>query len=208
MLLKIFNGDDQQIYIGPTVLDASDIPDLTGGEIVDIEYTLMTRTEDDAAPWALVDPGGYSLQIGLFAASDRTQLAYQNTWSDDAGASKKTGQLALDTTAVTTALQSLTGVSAGIRCVFEVRTVDVTGANYPYRNKSVTLIKPFITNGTLTVPATETALTMSTGVALFVPKDGSNAATPCDQFILKTRPSGLSAVVWIADDGTINVDIA
>src|SRR5881394_2238946 len=205
MRLPIFNGDDQQIYITPTGLDAADIPDVTGGEIVDIEYTLMTRTDNDAAPWALVDPTSYSLAIGLFAATDRTQLAYQNSFSDDVDTSKKTGSLALDTAAITTALSSLTGASAGIRCVFEIRTVDGTGTDYPYRNKSVTLIKPFITSGTLTVPSTETAATESWAKALFVPKDGSNSATPCDQIIWKSRPSGLTKVLWIDDDGVVQV---
>ena len=149
----------------------------------------------------LVAPGSYSLAIGLFIASDRSQLAYQNTFVDDTGASKKTGTLALDTAAITTALQT----STQLRCVFEVRIVDATGASYPYRNKNVLLISPFITTGTLTVPPGETGATESWSKALFVPKDGSNAATPCDQIILKSRPSGLTKVLWIDDDGTVNV---
>ncbi len=201
MLLQLFNGDDFQLHISSTTLSVANLPDLTAGEIIDIEFTLMTRTANDLAPWALVAPGSYSLQIGLFIASDRTQLASQNTFVDDTGASKKTGTLALDTAAIYSAIYTATQ----LRCVFEVRIVDAAGASYPYRNKNVLLIKPFLTTATLTVPPGETALTTSTGVALFVPKDGSNAATPCDQIILKSRPSGLTKVLWIDDDGTVNV---
>lgn len=202
MLLKLFNGDDQALHISASTLDLANLPDFTAGEIVDLEYTLMTRTDSDLEPWTLVAPGSYSLGIGLFSATDRTQLAYQNSFSDDTGASKKTGTLALDTAAITTALTSV----ATLRCVFEVRIVDATGADYPYRNKNVTLIKPYITSGTLTVPAGETALTTSTGVALFVPKDGSNSATPCDQIIIKSRPSGLPIVLWWDDDGNAHTE--
>ena len=206
MLLKLYNGDDHQIYISPTLLDVANLPDFTGGEIIDVEYSLMTRTAVDAAPWALVNPASYSLSIGLFAAAARTQLAFQNSFADDTGASKKTGTLAFDTAAITTALSTLTGAAASLRCVFEVQIVDATGTDYPYRSKNVSLIKPFIVPGTLTVPPLETALTTSTGVALFVPKDGSNPATPCDQIIIKSRPSGLTKVLWWDDDGNARVE--
>src|SRR5438046_5523968 len=201
MLLKLFNGDDFQLHIDPTTISVANLPDLTAGEQVDIEFTLMTRTADDLAPWTLVSPGSYSLQIGLFVASDRSQLAYQNTFADDTGASKKTGTLALDTAAIYSAIYSV----AQVRCVLEVRIEDATGASYPYRNKNVVLLKPFITPGTLTVPPSEAGATESWSKALFVPKDGSNAATPCDQIILKSRPSGLTKVLWIDDDGIVQV---
>lgn len=202
MLLKLFNGDDQAIHISASTVDIANLPDFTAGEIIDLEYTLMTRTDSDAEPWELVAPGSYALSIGLFAAVARTQLAFQNVFVDDTGASKKTGTLALDTAAITTALTSVDT----LRCVFEVRTVDATGADYPYRNKSVSLIKPFITSGTLTVPPSETGATESWAKALFVPKDGSNPATPCDQIIIKSRPSGLTKVLWWDDDGNAQVE--
>jgi anti-sigma28 factor (negative regulator of flagellin synthesis) len=142
------------------------------------------------------------LQIGLFNATTRTQLAYQNTFDDDTGASKKTGTLALNTAAINTALTN----ADQLRCVFEVRTEDGTGPDYPYRNKSVQLIRAYITSGTLTVPPGETAATESWSKALFVPKDGSNSATPCDQIIIKSRPSGLTKVLWWDDDGVAHVE--
>ncbi len=200
MTLKLFNGD-QQLFKSASTLDTEGIPDLTAGEILDLEYTFMLRTDNDAAPWSLVEPSGYSLQIGLFAASTRTQLAYQNSFVDVPASSKKTGTLALDTGAITTAL---TGI-ASLRCVLEIRTVDATGADYPYRNKAVSLINPFITSGTLTVPPTETAATETWAKALFVPRDGSNVAVPCDQIILLSRPSGLTKILTISDDGVLQV---
>ncbi len=202
MLLKLFVGDDHAIYKSASTLDTEGIPDFTAGEIVDLEVSLMTRTDVDAAPWALVDPSGFSLQIGLFAATARTQLAYQNSFTDIPASSKKTGTLSLDTAAITTAL---TGGVVSLRCVLEIRTVDATGADYPYRNKSVSLINPFITGGTLTVPPTETAATETWAKALFVPRDGSNPAVPCDQIIMKSRPSGLTKILWINDDGVLQV---
>jgi hypothetical protein len=200
MLLKLFIGDDFKIYASNTGVQLEPFPVLTGSEMIDIELELMTRTEDTNAPWTLVSPGSYSLSVGLFALTDRTQLAFQNTFSDDGD--KKVGQLDLNTAAVSTALTSETS----IKCVFEVRTVDATGPDYPYRNTNVTLVKPFITSGTLTVPPTETALTTSTAIALFVPKDGSNPATPCDQIIIKSRPSGLTKVLYWDDDGVAHVE--
>ncbi len=200
MLLKLFNGDDFKLYHSASAVQIEQLPGFTGSEMVDIEYTLMASTDDVSAPWSIVDPSGYALSVGLFA-EDRTQLAFQNTFTDSV--SKKVGQLDLNTVAISTALTGKTS----IKCTLEIRTVDATGPDYPYRNTNATLVRPFITSGTLTVPPTETALTSSTAVALFVPKDGTNPATPCDQIIIKTRPSGLTAVLWWDDDGVPHVTL-
>ena len=200
MNLNIFNGDDHQIYRSASSLDTDGIPDLTAGEILDISYTLMTRTDSDSAPWEIVPSGSYSLKIGLFAAVARTQLAFQNTFSDVDGI-KKTGTLSLQDGILTTTLSTL----PSLRCVFEIRIEDATGPDYPYRNKTVSLINPFITTGTLTIPPSEVAATQSWAKALFVPRDGTNVAVPCDQIILKSRPSGLTKILWIDDDGVIQV---
>ena len=198
MLLKLFNGDDFKIYSSATALQQEQLPTFTGSEILPVEYTLMTRTEDPNTPWSIVEPSGYSLSIGLFNFTDRTQLAFQNTFSDSG--SKKTGVFYLNTSPISTALTS----ASSVKCIFEVRIVDATGPQYPYRN-TANLVKPYIDGGALVVPPTETALSVSTGIALFVPKDGSNSATPCDQIILKSRPSGLTKVLWIDDDGVVQV---
>lgn len=201
MTLKLFNGDDFKIYASASGLQQDQLPQFTGGEVISIEYTLMSRLLDDpSVPWEIVDPSSYALSVGLFTYTGRTQLAFQNTFSDDV--SKKVGTFAINTAAVTTALTGKTE----IQCVFEVRVVDAIGPDYPYRNTNVTLVNPFITDGTLTVPPTESALTVSTGVALFVPKDGSNPATPCDQIIIKSRPSGLVKVLYWDDDGNAHVE--
>src|SRR5438094_1705986 len=177
MLLKLFNGDDFKLYSSATAIQQEQLPVFTGSEILPVEYTLMTRTEDPAAPWSIVAPSGYSLAIGLFSSVDRSQLAFQNTFSDSG--SKKVGTFGLDTAAIDDALESV----STLKCVFEVRIIDATGPEFPYRNSNAQLVKPFIGGGTLTVPPTETALSTSTGVSLFMPKDGSNPATPNDQFI-------------------------
>src|SRR5213076_672722 len=115
MLLKLFNGDDFKLYNSATSTQQEDLPVFTGSEVLPVEYTLMTRTEDPNNPWLIVSPSTYALSIGLFSSIDRSQLAFQNTFTDSGG--KKVGIFELNTGDIDDALASV----SSLKCVFEVR---------------------------------------------------------------------------------------
>jgi len=201
--LKLFSGDDKQLYKSAQDLTVFGLPELSKDDQLAVELTLMARTTDDAEPWEIVDPGSYALKIGIFIGSGCTQLAFQNAFTDDTVNQKKTGILSLADAAMTTALST----SEKITPIFEIQVEDANGPRTVYR-KAVTITKHCITAASVTVPPTETAMTMSTAIALFVPRDGSFPSTPCDQIIMLSRPSGLTKVLWINDEGVLQVENA
>src|SRR5687767_13559517 len=110
---KLFSGlEDRALYRSAFSTDKVALPDLTSGDQLSIEFTLLKRnTGSDylLTPWERVAAAGYSLRIGLFlTASPYTQLAYQTSFtavSDNAFA--REGVLALDTAAIATALTAV-----------------------------------------------------------------------------------------------------
>ncbi len=193
--LRLFNGDNRQLYKSAQVLDVFGLPDLSDDDILSLEYTYMRRTSSLDTPWEIVAPGGYSLKIGIFSSTD-IQLAYQNSFTDDAAEGKKLGVLSLSDAAMTTAL----GNSESIKPWLEIRIDDADGPRTVYR-RQIFVTKHSITNAAVTIPPTETGATESWAKALFVPRDGTNAANPCDQIIMLSRPSGLTKILTITDDG-------
>src|SRR5205809_593680 len=65
----------------------------TAGDYEDVEYVLLERdsTGGLTAPWKRITIGSYSLQIGLYKGSDRSELAFNDVWTPDAIGNKYTG---------------------------------------------------------------------------------------------------------------------
>jgi hypothetical protein len=139
----------------------------------------------------------YTLRVGLYLKSNlSTQLAFQNTFTDDLGNNVKQGFLVQDSAAVTTALGSENSVDVGL----SVEISGDGGAHYETVISAVLntlkLTRNTIGSGTLTAPPNETPLTVenSQSVILNALRYG---------FPLENSTTGEVRLVYLDDSGQI-----
>jgi len=183
--------------------DSINLPDLYQGESPPTAFTLLQANPAGGyqSPWSKVSPALYSLRMGLFLTSSGAQLAFQDTWTDDAAAGLKYGNFDYDSAAITTAL----GGNASIACTWESE-VTTAASKIVKVQKPVTLYKQLISPTTATVAAGEVAATQAWARATMIPKDGSSAQNQCDGFIILSRPSGIPILVYWDDAGIPHSD--
>lgn len=159
---------------------------LSSGDRLDIEYTLLRRSIEGGItePWERVLSADYSLRIGLFLNSDRSQLAYQTSWTKPS-AFITAGVLALDTAAINTALATATEVA----CTLEIEIQDVNGYDHTvYRNTDITLKKALIASANVSEQPGQTAATQEWVKATMMPRDGRpTSATPMKEHFMETE---------------------
>ena len=202
-LLRIFNSsDDEKLFTGfapsPDLSDKK-ILELKAGDRLTIEYVLMQRGFAFRIPWARVAAGTYSLRIGLFLDSDRSQLAYQNVWAEQ-DAWTKTGTLALDTVA---ALAAVNAAPYQAACTFEIEITDANGNDRTVYREAITLKKGLIDAGATSAPVGEIAATLSDLRQMCVPRNGADPLNPCNGHVMKSVESGRAMMIVTHDDGTV-----
>lgn len=144
---------------------------LIAGDVETVEYVMLTRNPDGgtSAPWSRVPVAQYTLQMGLFLNSDRSQLSYNNAFTPDGVNNKYSGSFSLNTSAIQTLFNS---TSADQLCTLELQSTDLSGyTKRVYRNTSVILQKGLITPGALVNPAGEVAATQSWARQTFMPRN-------------------------------------
>lgn len=200
-LLKLFNVANYRSLVAGTSGGGFTLPPFMQGDTMSVEYTLLEDTSAAgllANPsYAKVAPSGYTLKMGLFRTSDSTQLAYQNSWTLDAGNNKYTGSLALNTAAIATAMSGQTSVA----CTFEIEVTDSSGYITTPFQSSTTLIKEYITTGVVGVAPTEIGAAQSWVQNLFVPVVQSVAVVQTWK-----SPNGQPFLVYVGDDGLLHAD--
>ena len=174
-------------------------------------FTLPTLVQNDNTPLAiaLLDPNGslldptytkrsvtgYSVKTGLFLQSDGSQLAYQNTWTDDTQNNIKTGRLVANSANQTAALASAKIVD----CYLEVEISDDGGVDFetviPYL--ACQLKREYIATAGLSTPPSQTAVTVENfaGVLSLNVKNG---------FVLENAVAG-KRLVYLDDNGQLQV---
>lgn len=200
-LLRLWNTvEDMALVKDYTTPEPYRLPNLSSGDRLNLEYTLLKRavTGGLRTPWERQLAGSYSLTgIGLFLASDRTQLAYQNSFTD-LDSYTKGGVLALDTPEVATALASVTEAA----CVLEIEVTDGAGNDHTFLRQAVTLVKALLVSGAESVPPDQLAATQEWVKNLFLPKDGTNAATPATEHYMQST-GGTRVRIYVDDDGVL-----
>lgn len=202
MKLLLFNSEnDGQLYHGYNRADVFSLSTLSAGNILTVEFTLLRATFSLSSPWERVAASSYSLAIGLYQASDRGELSFQDTFSN-LDEYTKSGTFNLNTAAITSALTSATSVSA----VMEIRVRDSSSQDHTtYRNEQITLKKQFITAAAVTTPPGEITATQQWVKNTFFPRDGTVSENPCDHFFVKSRPSGIPMLVTVDDNGQLHI---
>jgi hypothetical protein len=202
-LLRIFNSaDDEKLFTsylpGPD-FSVKTVGELKSGDRLTIEYTLIQRGFNFRIPWARVAAGTYSLRIGLFLDSDRSQLAYQNVWAEQ-DAWTKTGTLALDTAAAVAAVTSTPFQAA---TTFEIEITDANGNDRTVYREAMTLKKGLIDAAAVSPAVGEIAATLSDLRQMCVPRNGADPLNPCNNVIMKSVESGRAVMIVPHDDGTV-----
>jgi hypothetical protein len=205
---RLFNCGDPgagQLYPSHKSMDAIRLAELTSGNKLSVEYTLLTRNQSGSRsePWERITPGNYSLKIGLFKTSDRTLLA-QSTggdFTDDAGNALKRGLFLLDTAAIDTALAAVNELA----CTLEIEVTDSGGPRNTFRG-ALTLKKTHITATMGSVPSTERPASQEWVKNVMMPRDGTSDQTPLAEWYVLSYPSGFKFRVFVDDEGRLNAE--
>lgn len=203
-LLRIYcSADDELLYQSHRSLEKAPIQELKSGDRATVEFVLMQRNIDGGfrSPWARVLAASYSLRIGLFLDSDRTQLAYQNTFTSQ-DEFTKAGTLALDTAAAEAAVVATPFQAA---CSLEIEVTDASGNDRTVYREALTLKKWLISGGASQQPG-ERYVTFNEAKALYVPRNGTDPNNPCDHFFMKSQTTGAKFIVYIDDQGRLVAD--
>jgi hypothetical protein len=199
-LLNIFNLIDKRILIEGLLSQGQPIalPSLIQGEQPSINYYLLTTNLAGSitSPWTKILPGSYSLRMGLYT-SGGTQLAFQSTWTDDAGNNCKSAILTYDSVAIGLAL----GAAASITVTLEIEITDANGACVKTYQREILLLKQAMAAGAVTIPAAEVGATQSWVGANFFKRIGGAG----EQVIMKS-PSGYQFLFYVDDDGQPKFD--
>jgi hypothetical protein len=203
-LLRLFISADDEKLFTTHVADYEDkyIRELKAGDRLTIEAVLMQRNLTGGArrtPWSRVLAGSYSLRLGLFLDSDRSQLAYQNGFPNQ-DAWTKSDTLALDTAA---AVAAVTATPFQAACTFEAEITDSNGNDRTVYRESVTLKKGLIDAAAVSPPVGEIAATVAMLRQMAVPKDGSDPLNPNNNIVMKSIGAGRKMMLVVNDDGTV-----
>lgn len=179
--------EDKKLVRNPYSDSGYAITELTSGDQLDIQFTLLKRnagTDYLSTPFEQVAASAYSLRVGVFLTSDRTQLAYQTSFTVVAdNAYAREGILALDTAAIGTALTSVNLATVTLEIEATIGSRDHT----VFRKTDVSLVKALVPSGTASEQPGQTAATQEWVKGLFVPRDGTgtpSSGIPCDHLLL------------------------
>lgn len=170
-----FHEDNLRLVIHPLEFDPSRTPNL--------------------GPFAEIDPSGMALTVSIFK-SDATLLASQGSWA--VSGNTLVGTLNCNTAAMQTAFASSSTTSIPALIEFEFSDADgkVTV------QQAITISREYITSGTPAPIPSETYLTESASLSLFVAKAGAAG----EGFTL-TSPDGTKTIYCYCDnDGVLRSD--
>jgi hypothetical protein len=196
-MLKLFNVVTLDMLVhSRTTRVPFTLPVLTGGtNQLAIEYQALSGLSLPQSGWEILPVGGYSLEIGIYAADGTTQLAYQNSFTGGSTDDIYRGTLNLTDAAMISALSAITP-DEELTAYMEIRRTDSTGR--PITGLSPTAVrikKGIITTASVTVAPTEQGATQSWVLSNFQPREGDG--TPR----IEVSPSGIRWAVWIDDNG-------
>lgn len=181
-MLRLFNAIEDRILVRDYLTtEKYPLNELSSGDRLDIEYTLLKRSIEGGItePWERLLSASYSLRIGLFLNSDRSQLAYQTSWTKPSSFITA-GVFALDTTEINTALATATELV----CTLEIEIQDANGYDHTvYRNTAVTLKKALIASANVSAQPGQTQATQEWAKNIFMPRNGTGV-TPMKEFFM------------------------
>jgi hypothetical protein len=195
-LLRLYNdGGSKRLYESDRSRSAVPVPDFISGDLLGIEYTLLTDnpTGGFTSPWTKVSPGSYTLKIALFTEAGTTLLALQNTWQASAAEGLYRGILALDAAAIGTAL----GSASQIPVVFEIEITDTEGNSTTTLHVAAVLKKGLIGAALLALPPGEYPASKAWCDATFLKKDNGDG----DRVVLKFGSWGLE--IGVSANGAV-----
>lgn len=199
--LKLYNvHTTKKLVLSATKFSPFTIPTLVSGDVVPVEYQALQSGSGGGAPYEVVAPSAYALQIGIFSDAG-VQLAYQSTFTADASAQKYIGSLSLNDAAMTTAVSALSP-GDNVTAYLQIRIVDAAGNTITaLAPTEVSIVKGLITAAAATPPVTEVAAVQSWVVNNFVPRSGSS-----EQIIL-SRDGTKQFSFWVDNDGLPHWDL-
>lgn len=179
-LFRLFNSAYEaniarSLWLNASSLDTYALTELSSDSRPTIDYTLLMAnpTGDFTAPWSRVLAANYALEIGLFKASDRSQLTLCTTFTN-VDEYTKNGTLLLDAAAV---MAAMAAAGTELACYFEIFVTDASGNRNPTYRNAITLKKPLIASGSQSSDPTNPVATVAFVQQMCVPRDGS-AGTP------------------------------
>ena len=194
------NADDLTLVRSQRDPSSYQVPTLFQGDTVPLEFQLLYRDENAATRLVNVSNTEYSVAI-IIVSTSGTQLAYQNSFSNDSTGSFKTGSIALNTTAIDNAITA--SASGVITAYLQIRVTDTTGATRTvYYAETIRINKTYISAATTVVPPSETAATESWVRGTFFPKAGTSGG---DVKIMQSS-GGYQFQFYVDDDGVPHFD--
>ena len=194
------NADDQILVRSQANPGAYTVPTMFQGDTVPLEFQLLYRGEQAATQLVNVPSTGYSLQV-ILVSTTGTTLAYQNTFTDDSSYALKIGSIALNTSAIDTAITAST--SGQITAYLQIKVTYTDGTTRTvYFQPTVTIQKTYLTAATTAVPPSETAATESWVRGTFFPKSGTSGG---DVKIMQSE-GGFQFRFYVDDDGQPHFD--
>jgi len=194
------NADDQILVRSQTNPAAYTVPTMFQGDTVPLEFQLLYRGEQAATQLVNVPSTGYSLQV-ILVSTTGTTLAYQNTFTDDSSYALKIGSIALNTSAIDTAITAST--SGQITAYLQIKVTYTDGTTRTvYFQPTVTIQKTYLTAATTAVPPSETAATETWVRGTFFPKSGTSGG---DVKIMQSE-GGFQFRFYVDDDGQPHFD--
>lgn len=205
-LFRLFNSAYEaniarSLWLNQTSLDTYALSEFTSDSRPTIDYTLLLANPSGGfdQPWSRVAAASYSLEMGLYRTSDRSQLTLLTTFTNLEDGYTKNGTLLLDTAAINAIL---TGAVYDVACTFEIFVTDATGNRQcMYRNTGVTLRKPLIPSGSASPDPTRVMADVNFVKATCVPRDGTDPENPCQEFYMKAN--GIGYRIYIDSAGRL-----
>lgn len=191
--LNIYHVTDANILVsGQNSVVPFDFPPIVSGGTLYIVYQALLGV---GAPYEVVDLASYaSLKVGLYK-DDGTQLAFQNSFTQNAPDNTLVGELFLNGTDLIAAVAALTP-DGSLTVYFTVEVMDGSGRSIHLPPVPVSLSKNLITATATADPADDTVATQEWVRNAFIPREGDG--TPA---IVKSKSGNTTWLVWIDDDG-------
>ena len=196
---QIFNNINDKTLV-KSAKDATtvELPLFIAGDKIPISYTLLEEQQDDIDnPFKIIDPGSYSLKIGIFNPDDGSVLAYQNSFVNNNDKQSKESYLDLATQQISDFL----GVAQNKSVIFEIEVTDSNGNITTAYQNTIKLYKDYIKQNMVSVPPGEQAATITWSLGTFVKLNPS-----VFQPLTFVSPNGIKFTMFIDDDGSLKIN--
>lgn len=191
--LQIFHVTDSNVLVaGQNSVAQFDFPPIVSGGILYIVYQALLGR---GAPYEVVELASYaSLKMGIYK-SDGTQLAFQNSFTQNALDNTLIGELSLNGSDLLNAVATLTP-DTSLTVYFTIEVTDGSGRPIHLPPVPVSLSKNLITSTATADPSVDTVATQEWARNAFIPREGDG--TPQ---IVKSRDGSTTWLIWRDNDG-------